>query len=620
MASSAQVFFRIIYATVYLFLHVLLLALLLVTPGDIINQSRYRHDVVSILIVAACYIFAILVVTFVFFLRLFLKRAVLNSIPKSWIPIEKGDVSKPVRSMISAGLSRSAAIAFVSRPRVVPEELLDEMCPMLTTGMFMPGSGAEGGGGPAAQQKPDGEKEGGNAPKAEQAVRFKKVETMEMEKELGIDLPPCQAVWGEIEHPGWAPPDQFLGRPGTRGAASPGLAGGGAGAGGGGAGDILDENINLQYSTVLAELPNLIEARALTLAPPDLISPADPPLLDADAVAWLERPAHMGLREYLSHLAGLGVIDLQAEAPSPGNRAGTDSDPRPLSAVVSSFATSYEYARFSTNMLSHEVFRQLMHDLATILRRMTPLDPNLLLDDDEDNDEYDREDNYSYTESDDRSGRPYFAGGNEQDDDDDIDNNAARSSSTTPPRSRSRHSSSHLLTHQQYQQCQVPSQTYDPSPRNTPHPASARSLSGSSRRSAESGSTSSGSSTGSGSSKESDGTSRRRRPHRRPIARLADSSDASPSVSRDQRRQGRSAHRTLLPLRNPSSRASSANSFAQTRHPYAISHQPSTASLRSTASSGSVIRLADRNEQSSLGLPYVIMTPTTSTHADERLF
>lgn len=632
MATSADILFRILYGSAYTFLHVLLLALLLVTPGDIINQSRTRRDIVSILIVAGAYVFAILVVTFVFFLRLFLKRAVLNSIPKSWVSIEKGDVSKPVRSMISAGLSRSAAVAFVSRPRVVPEELLDEMCPMLVAGVFMHG----GSGGGAHHEKEgqgqigDGDKEddgpneglaadGDGVGKLEKVVRFKKVETMEMEKELGIDLPPCQAVWGAIEHPGWAPPDQLLAPLRAR------AAGGGSGGGSGGAAaGPLDENINLQYSTVLAELPNLVEAKALTLAPPDPFSLADPPLLDADAVALLERPPYMGLRDYLSHLAELGVIDMQADAP-PRDAPAADGDPRSLREIVSSFATAYEYARFSTQMLFHETFRQLMHDLATILRRMTPLDPTVLEDDEDDEYDdsgYDKEGSFSYSEADDRSGSPYFGGDSEEDEDGDIDNNAARSSLTTPPRSRSRHST-HLLTHHHHQQQQQPlqspqSQLYDPLPQNTSQLA--RSQSGSSRRSAETTSSGSGSSS-TCSTQNSDGTSRRRRPSRQ----ITNPDLASPSVSRNQRRaqqqrllsprqdirQARRPSRTNT--RRPSSQASSANSFAQSRHPYAVSSQPSSSSLRSTASSGSVIRLANRGEQSP-GLPYVIMTPTASSH------
>ncbi|KIH89195.1 thermatolerance membrane protein [Sporothrix brasiliensis 5110] len=543
MANSAEIFFRVLYATVYTLLHVLLLALLLVTPGDLINQSRYRHDVVSILIVAGAYIFGILVIAIVFFLRLFLKRAVLNSIPKSWVPIEKGDVSKPVRSMISAGLSRSAAVAFMSRPRVVPEELLDEMCPKLAADVFMHGGsggapkhhegdviGANEEDGGGSELAADGEK----ADRPPKAVRFKRAETMEMEKALGIDLPPCQAVWGVIEHPGWAPPDQVLHRSRGGGATSGGREDGGGGAGGGGSGgggataDPLDENINLQYSTVLAELPNLIEAKALTLAPPDPFSAADPPLFDPDAVALLERPSYMGLREYLYHLAELGVVDIEADAPS-RDAPVADSDPRSLREIVSSFATEYEYARFSTRMISNHMFRQLMHDLATILRRMTPLDPSVLEDDEDDEyDEsgYDKESSFSFGEEDDEDG-------------DIIDN-------TTPIRSR--------------RQCR--------NQQTTP-------------------------------SKPPDEQSGPCKPN------FATESEACSTTAA-----------TITTARCPPSQEGikANHTPALSRHPYALSSQPSSASLRSTNSSGSVIRLADRNEQSSSGLPYVIMAPTASPH------
>ncbi|EPE07550.1 sucrase ferredoxin domain-containing protein [Ophiostoma piceae UAMH 11346] len=653
MASSLRLFFRVVYASIYTFLHILVVALLLVTPGDIINQSRQRHDIVPIIIVSVAYVAAIITVAFVFFLRLFLNRAVLNSIPKSWIPIGKGDVRKHVRKMIAAGLSRSAAIAFVSRPRIVSDELFEDMCPMLSAGA----RGAEGalmsGGMPnktlgKGAQRASAEKEGEeyeseknnraeidnekeindaqnpSAPESisaspgsnKKAVRFKRVETVEKEKELGINLPPCLAVWGEIEHPGWAPPNQPVLGSRERGARSAsGSSGGGDGPGPAdlgaavvAAGALDGEDLTLQYSTVLAELPHLIEAKALTLAPPQL---------DVEAVALLHRPIYMGLREYLAHLAELGVIDFTASG-------GSHGDNRPLGDVLPSFVATYEYARFSTQMLRHEQFRQLMHDLATILRRMTPLDPNLLLDDggsDDDGDSYsayEKAGSYMYSEGD---SRPFYSGysgysGHSQDstqsDDDDgvdgIDDVAARSSPTTPTRSRSRS--------YQKQQQRVPL------PHILARAASHSSSAARSQSSASRASTASGSPGRRGGSRlpqnededvdESDGTSRRRRVPRsgallQPRARPR---------ARDMRRV-------------PSHASSSANSFAQSRNPYTVSSQPSSSSLRSamsaapsvapstasarsasTASDGGsvIIRLADRNEQSQ-GLPYVLMLP-----------
>ena len=649
MASSFRLFFRIVYASIYTFLHILVVALLLVTPGDIINQSRHRHDIVPIIIVSVAYVAAILIVVFVFFLRLFLNRAVLNSIPKSWIPIEKGDVRTHVRKMITAGLSRSAAIAFVSRPRIVPGGLCEDMCPLLSTGARgtegarmsggmpskAPGKGAQRPSAETAETAgeeydaeknkgaaADNEKERNNAENttapesisastggSKKAVRFKRVETVEKEKELGIDLPPCLAVWGEIEHPGWAPPNQPV--LGLRGGSSRGSSSGGGGGDGPGpaglgaavvaAGALDGEDLTLQYSTVVAELPNLIEAKALTLAPPDPTSPSDPPQLDAEAVALLQRPIYMGLREYLSHLAELGVIDFTASD-------GSHGDNRPLGDVLPSFVATYEHARFSTQMLRHTQFRQLMHDLATILRRMAPLDPSLLLDDDggtfDDGDSYsayEKDGSYMYSEGD---SRPFYSGysGHSQDStdsDDDIDDIGARSSPTTPTRSRSR-------SYPQQQQ-------RVPMPHTIARAASHSSSAARSQSSASSASITNISPGHMGSDvDESDGTSRRRRVPR------------SGALLQSRVRPRAHGMRQASP---PSS--SSANSLAQSRNPYTGRSQPSSASLRSavsappsvapstasarsasTASDGGsvIIRLANRHEQSQ-GLPYVLTLP-----------
>lgn len=117
-----------------------------------------------------------------------------------------------------------------------------------------------------------------------------------------MDIPEHRPVWGEIEHPGWASPT-------------------------------CPDLPNLQY--------------------PDPESHADPPALDPDAVALLQRPESMGLREYLTHLTELAVL-----APLP---------------ATSEFLTRYEAARFSARPLSNEQFRSLMHLFADILRNTHPL-------------------------------------------------------------------------------------------------------------------------------------------------------------------------------------------------------------------------------------------------------
>ena len=139
-----------------------------------------------------------------------------------------------------------------------------------------------------------------------------------------------EPAWGTISHPGWSSPS------------SPDLP-------------------NLHYEPVILELSHLIEAKAVSLAPPETSHDAstDPtpdggPSADPLAVSILQRPATMGLRDYISYLTGLEMI-------SPPELGTT-------------FLSLYEYARFSDNPLTETEFRNLMAVFAEILRNMKPLD------------------------------------------------------------------------------------------------------------------------------------------------------------------------------------------------------------------------------------------------------
>lgn len=141
-------------------------------------------------------------------------------------------------------------------------------------------------------------------------------------------------IWGKISHPGWSSPS------------SPDLP-------------------NLQYAPIIDELPHLIEAKAVSLAPHDPLLPTPPSspgpsqgvqehsLPDALAVELLQRPATMGLRDYIIHLISIDMIH-----------------PPQLGAE---FLVLYEKARFSGNPLEESEFRGLMHVFAEILRGMTVL-------------------------------------------------------------------------------------------------------------------------------------------------------------------------------------------------------------------------------------------------------
>ncbi|KAJ5369305.1 uncharacterized protein N7496_009065 [Penicillium cataractarum] len=138
------------------------------------------------------------------------------------------------------------------------------------------------------------------------------------------DHPP----WGFVEHPGWSSPT------------SPDLP-------------------NLPYRTVIQELPNLIEAKAVSIAPADdSLSNAADPFPDTRVVEALQRPASMGLRQYIRHLTDLGVIK--------------------SSELAADFLALYERARFSSHQLHEAEFRELMHLFAEILRGITSLAPPIL--------------------------------------------------------------------------------------------------------------------------------------------------------------------------------------------------------------------------------------------------
>lgn len=143
--------------------------------------------------------------------------------------------------------------------------------------------------------------------------------------------------WGHIAHPGWASPS------------TPDLP-------------------SLQYARIVGELPNLIEARAVSLAPPDpalayhaALYPANgPPLPDAHIVALLQRPRAMGLREYLARLAAFGLLHPPSLGPA--------------------FLAQYEAARFSCAALTEPDFRSVMAVFADLVNGMTGLNPQAVQD------------------------------------------------------------------------------------------------------------------------------------------------------------------------------------------------------------------------------------------------
>jgi len=295
-------YFSIFYSTTFTILTLLLIVLLLITPGDSIYQSVHSDRLGQVLSLAGVYVLTLIVALLIYSTRLYTSKSHLNSIPKSWIPIRKGDVSKSVRRMILESLHRSATIAYDAHPRDLRQDR-------------RPPSTDDSTSRPTTADRP-------------------------------LTPPTTPPIWGTIAHPGWSSPS------------SPDLP-------------------NLHYLPVILELPHLIEAKAVSLAPPDpfynppsdplfnsapTLSPSTPappqPIPDALAVSLLQRPAPMTLRDYISHLTTLSLIQ-----------------PPPLGPL---FLAHYERARFSDIPLSEPDFRTLMSIFASILRGMTSLSPAII--------------------------------------------------------------------------------------------------------------------------------------------------------------------------------------------------------------------------------------------------
>jgi hypothetical protein len=298
--------YRIFYSTFFTVLNIVLLGLILITPGDAIHQALTNSQLYNVFVVAGCYFLTFILAILIYASRLYTTRSVLAAIPKTWVPVEKGDVGERVRKMIADSLARSALIAWDARPRL--SEYKD------------PGP-------PISEAQNAEEKE----PRIKDTAGKRRSILRKPHLMPDKDEPPLSAisqapVWGVIEHEGWSSPS------------SPDLP-------------------NLQFVAVILELPHLIEAKAVSLAPldPNFSAPQPPP--NQRAVELLQRPATIGLRDYMSHLTDIGVL--------------------PPSKLATSFLSSYERARFSSQPITEAEFRDLMKSFAEILRSMTTLDPTM---------------------------------------------------------------------------------------------------------------------------------------------------------------------------------------------------------------------------------------------------
>ena len=290
-------FFRIFYSTTYTALYLLTIALLLITPASMIWGAIENSAYQYIIMIGGTYILTAIIAIFVYASRLFTNRGVMVGVGKAYIPVEDGEVGKSVRKMIVNQLERSATIAWESRPR----DLLGEILMAEESGVLPP------------------------------ETRSVDRNDYTVGKEIPIDpsLPP----WGDVKHRGWSGPGQAQ----------------------------QEEMPDLQFANVIAELPNLIEARAVSLAPPakfGLMGPGGVPMADPVVVEVLQRPETMGMREYLTQLSYLQLIN----PPEAGQ----------------SFLLQYERARFGALPSTEAEFKSLMTSFAEVLSGMTELLPEII--------------------------------------------------------------------------------------------------------------------------------------------------------------------------------------------------------------------------------------------------
>ncbi|KAL3479115.1 hypothetical protein BJX99DRAFT_223102 [Aspergillus californicus] len=332
-SASTTTLLRLANYTVFTFLSIILLCLILLTPADAIYQCYVTHRLTNIFIITGGYVVTFLLAVLIYATRIYTNRSVLGGIPKAWIPVEKEDVGKSVRRIVVEGLGRSALVAWGARPRD------------LTSSFASP----QHAGGDNGQEEVNGHGD------ADEEGEEKKG----LLRGFDFDIDPDHPPWGHIEHPGWSAPSSHpSSTPSANVHLPPGLC----------------------YRTVIRELPHLIEAKAVSLAPPDpVLSPrnhtfahthshgeeeTDADIPDTRILAILRRPATLSLRAYLTHLSALEIIS-----------------PPELS---HEFLALYERARFSGRDLSESEFGALMSVFADLLRQMRfsieQLDMNLDMD------------------------------------------------------------------------------------------------------------------------------------------------------------------------------------------------------------------------------------------------
>lgn len=122
-----QFLFRLFYSTSFTILLIIEILLLLISPGDIIYQSFAASRRLNIIAIAIVYVAVLLVSAFIIATRFYTAHTQLTAIPRSYIPIGKGDLSKSLRNLIATEFARSTAIAYHAHPREVGPDDIDAL-------------------------------------------------------------------------------------------------------------------------------------------------------------------------------------------------------------------------------------------------------------------------------------------------------------------------------------------------------------------------------------------------------------------------------------------------------------------------------------------------------------
>ena len=299
--NAMQAFFRVFYSSTYTVVFIVLILLLAVTPGDTIYQSINDLQLQNVFIVTGAYVVAAVLVLSFYGSRLYTSRAALAAIPKTNVPIEASGVGQNIRQLVEGELKRSAIIAWYSKPRGIRAEPDHESITSEERSKII------------TSCKHDDINNG-----ALSLIRC-------TERLIAL----CEPPWGSIKHPGWSSPSSL-------------------------------DFPNVQFSKVIDELANIIEAKAVSLASPDNdIEGGASDLMtgvyisNEEAIALLRRSIDMDLREYLARLMSFGIMN--------------DED------IVVSFLAQYEKARYSGEELKETQFRDLMISFSTVLSAMADI-------------------------------------------------------------------------------------------------------------------------------------------------------------------------------------------------------------------------------------------------------